>query len=349
METFKARSRRGGAAKDSDDSIPSVVFPGAARCRAPSAPDVMDLDEGRHQVLSFFIFLAAIFQLVSSICVIGSVAFIVATNYLNGISDHLPLNIPVYIFLSSGVLFALGAYLCLINHNLNTLKFAKYLVSAILVLILNTACLTALIIYGYRTVNEIKHKNSLKFRTSMGEYYTSSGARSFFDGVQIEFDCCGVDGKHDWDIFNEGLPDSCCKKFTAGAACEEWKWKGCSEQFYLKTYVFLDFVIGFGWVALAIAVFAFVPINFAYFYSKKYMRVASLPLRDETENKSNDKDDEDSEGNVEGNSEEIIGETTRGNLNRDGELLNDRSNIDRIQENNQQPSQSHELPRELLP
>jgi len=53
-------------------------------------------------------------------------------------------------------------------------------------------------------------------KETMGDYGTSDSVTKAWDDIQMEYDCCGVDGPQDWPEFNpsfEGtkkVPDSCC-------------------------------------------------------------------------------------------------------------------------------------------
>ena len=53
--------------------------------------------------------------------------------------------------------------------------------------------------------------------------------KGYWDGIQEEYECCGVDGAQDWIDAGKQPPPSCCASSSAG--CETSKVPGCYSKF----------------------------------------------------------------------------------------------------------------------
>lgn len=107
-------------------------------------------------------------------------------------------------------------------------------------------------------------------KKGLSKYHSEKGAKDFFNWLQKDFKCCGIDSSGDWKNSNAtgnstaGVPSSCCKTDNSNADCvkkaDNIYTSGCKKSFQ-------DFVNGklvlIGAIALAIAFIQILGIIFA--------------------------------------------------------------------------------------
>ncbi|XP_046619431.1 CD63 antigen-like isoform X1 [Neodiprion virginianus] len=121
-------------------------------------------------------------------------------------------------------------------------------------------------ISGYMMRNEVGTMLDNHLNSTMSEYLTNKEAKSSWDIMQHDLDCCGMDGPKDWEkVFKTtDLPETCCTELDMDKKCDEnlieIRHEGCSMK--LQNAIEDNAVI-IGGVGIGIALVQLIGVIFA--------------------------------------------------------------------------------------
>lgn len=220
--------------------------------------------EGKMNVIKYLMFFFNALFWLSGLCliIVGAIIKSKYGNYLT-FADSKYADAAIFLIIVGVVVFIvafLGCCGAIKEHYCMVTTFSVFMV---IIFILEVAAGALGLAYKKKVV-DIADK---ALKKGVSKYHSEKGAKQFFDWLQSEFKCCGIDGQVDWGNSTSGnstIPASCCKTDKTDAACANTASNlytvGCKQKF--QDFVKAKLVL-IGAVALAIAFLQILGIIFA--------------------------------------------------------------------------------------
>ncbi|XP_053674896.1 CD63 antigen [Anopheles nili] len=230
-------------------------------------------------LIKYLLFLFNFFFVITGV-IIMAVGLTVQGAYhsFRDILDAKFFSIPTFLVVIGSFIFVIAFFGCCGAYKENYCMTLTFSVLLILIFILELAAG----ISGYVLRNDTRELVSNALNSSMKSYGNehSGDITLIWDEIQVDFDCCGVDGSLDWsransNKFNETfLPMTCCRPLTGAVgyvSCPDannstLRTTGCINSFgdFIKAHA-----VSLGAAGVALAVIQFFGILFACYLAKQ--------------------------------------------------------------------------------
>ncbi|KAK7864770.1 hypothetical protein R5R35_012266 [Gryllus longicercus] len=159
--------------------------------------------------IKYLLFIFNLLFVISGIVIISVGAVVQATYHkYEPILDDSFFSVPALLIATGSIILIISFFGCCGAVKENHCMTITFSVLLVLIFILELAAGIA----GYVLRNRAEDVLQTHLMETMNQYVENTEYTTLWDGMQREFECCGVKNASDWNVVfhNESLPTSCC-------------------------------------------------------------------------------------------------------------------------------------------